>query len=228
MLILSVDTASKAGSVAVRRDDVLLGCVETDSTASHSVRLFAAIQFLTAQLNLRLNEFDAYAVTTGPGSFAGLRIGVAAVKGLSEMHQKPVIPVSTLEAIAATAAELSPSPRIAAILDARRSELYAGIYGVCAGKLKVLEPDRVMKVEPFFASQPEGPCQFAGPDVDRFSSFIIPYSGRGWTFLKTSWFLAPHVALLAARKFGRGEMVSSEQVSIHYIRRSDAELMFKG
>lgn len=225
MLILSVDTASKAGSVAVRRDDVLLGCVETDSTASHSVRLFAAIQFLTAQLKLRLNEFDAYAVTTGPGSFAGLRIGVAAVKGLSEMHQKPVIPVSTLEAIAATAAEFSASPRIAAILDARRSELYAGIYG---GELKVLEPDHVMKVEPFFASQPKGPCQFAGPDVDRFSSFIIPYSGRGWTFLKTSWFLAPHVALLAARKFRRGEMVSSEQVSIHYIRRSDAEMMFKG
>jgi tRNA threonylcarbamoyladenosine biosynthesis protein TsaB len=227
MLILSVDTASKSGSVAVLRDDVLLGCVETESTESHSVRLFAGIQFLTGQLKLRMNEFEAYAVTTGPGSFAGLRIGVAAIKGLSEMHQKPVIPVSTLEAIAATAAEVLPSPRIAAILDARRSELYAGVYGVSEGELKVVDPDRLMKVESFFALQPKVPCQFAGPDVDRFTSFITPNSGSGWSFLRTSWYLAPQVARLAARKFERAEMVSSEQVSIHYIRRSDAEMLFK-
>ncbi|MBZ5534408.1 MAG: tRNA (adenosine(37)-N6)-threonylcarbamoyltransferase complex dimerization subunit type 1 TsaB [Acidobacteriia bacterium] len=228
MLILSVDTSSKAGSIAILRDDVLLGCVETESAESHSVRLFAAIQFLMGQLKLRMNEFNAFAVTTGPGSFAGLRIGVATIKGLSEMHQTPVIPVSTLEAIAATAAEVLPSPRIVALLDARRSELYAGIYGVSEGELKAVESDRLMRVESFFASQPKAPCQFAGPDVDRFTSFIAPNSGSGWSFLKTSWYLAPQVARLAARKFERAEMVSSDRVSIHYIRRSDAEMMFKG
>ncbi|MBZ5554305.1 MAG: tRNA (adenosine(37)-N6)-threonylcarbamoyltransferase complex dimerization subunit type 1 TsaB [Acidobacteriia bacterium] len=228
MLILSVDTASKAGSVAVLRDDVLLGCVETESTESHSVRLFAAVRFLTGQLKLRLNEFEAYAVTTGPGSFAGLRIGVATIKGLAEMNQKPVIPVSTLEAFAAAAAEVLPSPRIAALLDAHRSELYAGVYAMSNGELEAVEPDRLMKVESFFASQPKVPCQFAGPDVDKFSSHITPNAGSGWSFLRTSWYLAPQVARLAARKFERAEKVSSEQVSIHYIRRSDAEMMFKG
>jgi tRNA threonylcarbamoyladenosine biosynthesis protein TsaB len=227
MLILSVDTATKAGSVAVLRDGGLIGCVEIDCAESHSTRLFGTVQFLTRQLNLAMQDFDAYAVTTGPGSFAGLRIGVAAVKGWAEMNQKPVVAVSTLEAIATMAVEFPGSPRIAALLDARRSEIYAGVYTLSEGELIPEGPDRLMKVESFFASQPRTPCQFVGPEVDRFSSFITANTASGWSSRRTSWYLATHAAYRAARRLQRAERMSSDQVAIHYIRRSDAEMMFQ-
>ncbi|MGB7622942.1 MAG: tRNA (adenosine(37)-N6)-threonylcarbamoyltransferase complex dimerization subunit type 1 TsaB [Terriglobia bacterium] len=228
MLILSVDTSTKAGSVAILHNDALVGCVETDSTESHSVRLFAAVQFLARQLKLSMRDFDAYAVTTGPGSFAGLRIGVAAVKGWAEMNQKPVVAVSTLEAIAGMAEEIPTNPRIAALLDARRSELYAGIFTRSEGELIPEGPDRVMKVDSFFTMQPRIPCQFVGPEVEQFSSYVTANTASGWSLRRTSWYLAPQVAFLAARRLRRAETMSSDQVSIHYVRRSDAEMMFQG
>lgn len=227
MLILSIDTTSNAGSIAVSDDDVLLGCVQTRSTESHSVRLFAAIQFLIQQLKIPLSRFDAYAVTTGPGSFAGLRIGVAAVKGFAEMFQKPVVPVSTLEAVAGTAGDSPANERIIALLDARRSEVYAGTY-LCSGDhLVCVEPDCLVKTDLFFGAQPETPRRFVGPEVDKFSSFVTPRSRWGWSLTKTTWFLAPQVAKLAAQKLQKAGMVPVDQLSIHYIRRSDAEMMFR-
>ena len=227
MLILSIDTTSNAGSVAVSEHTTLLGCVQTSSAESHSVRLFAAIQFLIEQLKIPLSRFDAYAVTTGPGSFAGLRIGVAAVKGLAEMFQKPAVPVSTLEAVAGTAGVISGNERIVAVLDARRSEVYAGTY-VCSGDhLVCVEPDCLVKADLFFGAQPETPCRFVGPEVDKFSSFVTPRSSWGWSLVKTTWFLAPQVAKVASQKIQKAGMLPSDQLSIRYIRRSDAEMMFK-
>jgi tRNA threonylcarbamoyladenosine biosynthesis protein TsaB len=226
--IMSVDTTSNAGSVAVSCDTRLLGCVETDSTESHSLRLFAAIEFLLSQLHLALDQIDAYAVTTGPGSFAGLRIGVATVKGLAEMHHKAIIPVSTLEAIAASGTGIGDGERIIAVMDARRSELYSGAYSRHGDDFVNLEADCIGNVQGFFGARDRSPAVFVGPEIETFASFIQASADRRWTMRTTTRFLAPAVAVLAHRKFATGKTVTPDQLSIHYIRRSDAEMMFKG
>ena len=228
MLILSVDCASRAGSVALTRDGVLIGSVNIDSDESHSVRLFSALEFLTCQLRVSLSEIDAYAVTTGPGSFSGLRIGVASIKGFAEMHQKPTVAVSTLEAIAASGVGLSPGETLVPIIDARRSELYAGVYNLAPGGLERMEQDHLFGVEAFFFKHPATPCVFLGPEVNKFAPFIETKRASGWSVQSTTPFLAPSMANVAQQKMARGETFSADRLSIHYIRRPDAERMFKG
>lgn len=228
MWILSVDTAGQAGSVALTCAGEVKGLVETDFTESHSVRLFAAVAFLVHQLKKPLSEMDAFAVTIGPGSFAGLRIGVAAIKGFSEMHHKPCVAVSTLEAIAASAVEIPPGVKVVSLMDARREELYAGIYKSTGNALVCLEPDRLLGVEAFFESLEDAPCHFVGPEVEKFSRFIQGPERTSWTMETTGPFLAPTVARLAERKLQGREIHSADAISIHYLRRSGAEMMFKG
>jgi tRNA threonylcarbamoyladenosine biosynthesis protein TsaB len=228
MLILSVDCASRAGSVALTRDEVLIGSVNIESDESHSVRLFSALEFLTGQLHVSLSEIDAYAVTTGPGSFSGLRIAVASIKGFAEMHQKPTVAISTLEAIAASGVGLSPGETLVPIIDARRSELYAGVYTLAPSGLERIEQDQLFAAEAFFFKRPATHCVFLGPEVKNFAPFIDPKRTSGWSMQSTTPFLAPLMAKVAQQKISRGETFSADRLSIHYIRRSDAELMFKG
>ena len=226
--ILSVDTASNAGSIAISRDKEIVGLVELLSEESHSVRLFAGIQFLLHQLRLPLEQVDAYAVTTGPGSFAGLRIGVSAMKGFAELYQKPMLSVSTLEAIAGGADLNAADSAVVALMDARRSELYAGVYQQEECGVRCVEPDRLVEVENFFAEEREGRLLFAGPEVEHFDRWIRAGAAVGWSMRRTTRFLAPAVARQAYRKFSAGETQTADQLMIQYIRRSDAELMFKG
>lgn len=228
MQLLSVDTSSSAGSVAIFDDEKLVGAVETDCAESHSVRLYAAIQFLLRQLQFDLTQFDAYAVTTGPGSFAGLRIGVTAIKGFAELHGKPVVGVSTLEAIAASANQQPKDTRMVALVDARRSEFYFGVYARTASGLTCLEPDQLINVQEFFLSFPQGPFLFVGPEVEKFGDIISSKSQEGWKLETTTPYLAPAAGRLALAKIRRNEVVSASELSIHYIRRSDAEIMSKG
>lgn len=228
MRLLSVDTSSSAGSVAILDEEKLLGAVLTDSTESHSVRLYPAVQFLLDQLRLELQQLDAYAVTTGPGSFAGLRIGVAAIKGFAELQGKPVVGVSTLEAIASLASPQPTETRLISLVDARRSELFTGVYAQAKFELTCLESDQLMNVREFFSSFPDGPYLFMGPDVEKFGEFITVKSKQGWRMEKTTPYLAPAAGKVALAKIRRNEVTSATALSIHYIRRSDAEIMFKG
>ena len=121
MLILALDTSSTAGSLAVLRDEKLVGLVSTLGAETYSSRMFRHLEFLLQELSLRLEQFDLFAVSAGPGSFTGLRVGLVAAKGWAEVYNKPVVGVSVLEAIAAqsnsTAAVLAPA------FDARRGEV---------------------------------------------------------------------------------------------------------
>ncbi len=231
-LILSADTSTNAGSVALWRDTQVLGVVETFSTESHSARLFPAIKFLMDQLHLSLAEVDAFGVVTGPGSFAGLRIGVGAMKGFAEMHQKPVIGVSTLEAIAASACQGGDYRHegipIIALIDARRSELYAGSYQHSQDGWKQVAPDRLTGVQDFFDSQRKERCIFVGPEIEKFAPHILPCGEYGWTMQRTTWYLAGIAAKLAHDKLQKGCWTPIDEMSIHYLRPSDAQIMFKG
>src|ERR1700688_985847 len=110
MLLLAVDTSTRAGSVAVLRDGLLLGVRVSCSTQPHASGLFVDLQGLLDELSLPIATFDIFAVAAGPGSFTGLRIGLTAVKAWSEAFGRPVVSVSSLEAIGVQAFKMRDLP----------------------------------------------------------------------------------------------------------------------
>ncbi|MCI0402918.1 MAG: tRNA (adenosine(37)-N6)-threonylcarbamoyltransferase complex dimerization subunit type 1 TsaB, partial [Acidobacteria bacterium] len=103
MWLLGVDTSSKSASVALMRDTHLVALVAPRTDEQHSVQLFRNIQDAVKEGGIGLREIDVYAVANGPGAFTALRVGLTVVKGLAEVHQKPVVPVSVLEAVCESA-----------------------------------------------------------------------------------------------------------------------------
>src|SRR3984893_1510071 len=103
MLLLAVDTSTPAGSLAVLRDGRVLGVVSTWVEETYSSLMFRHLDFLLGEFRLDLKQFEVFAVAAGPGSFTGLRVGLAAVKGWAEVFRKPIAAVSALEAVAVQA-----------------------------------------------------------------------------------------------------------------------------
>src|SRR5271168_1640238 len=146
MLILSLDTSSPSGSVAILRDDLTLGVISTRAEENYSSRIFRHLDFLLSDLTLKLADFDLFAVSAGPGSFTGLRVGLTAAKGWAEVYRKPVVGVSALEAVAFQArsgAVLIPA------LDARRGQIYFGVYRTAAAGLALDGEEFVVTPEEF-------------------------------------------------------------------------------
>jgi tRNA threonylcarbamoyladenosine biosynthesis protein TsaB len=126
MLILALDTSTQAGSLAVLNGGRLMGVVSTRTEETYSSRMFRHLEFLLRELGLEQRQFDLYAVAAGPGSFTGLRVGLAAVKGWAEVFGKPIAAVSALAAVAAQAK--SHEEFLVPMIDARRGQVYAGLY----------------------------------------------------------------------------------------------------
>src|ERR1700733_6143479 len=129
MFILSLDTSSSAGSFALLRDaNVLSERVSTDHE-HYSASVLREIRELLDGAHISLEQIDLFAVDAGPGSFTGLRVGLATVKGWAEVFGKPVAVVSGLEAFAAQASpSLEPRSFVAAVMDARRGQIFGGLF----------------------------------------------------------------------------------------------------
>lgn len=134
MKLLAIDTSSRTASCAVVENGILLGEFYANIKLTHSCVILPMVQDLLTRLNLSVKEIDCFGVTTGPGSFTGLRIGLSAVKGLAHALGKPCIGISTLEALAWNLG----FPCFAApVLDARCSQVYTALFS--------WEPDRTLK-----------------------------------------------------------------------------------
>ena len=137
MLILALDTTSRAGSVALARDAGVLDQQSGDPSRTHGERLPGEIGDLLERHGLTVADVDLYAVAAGPGSFTGLRVGIATIQGLALAHARPVVPVSALVALA-YGAMISPGgpaqdvQLIAACMDAQRREVFSALYARAA------------------------------------------------------------------------------------------------
>src|SRR5712691_5110539 len=126
MLILAIDTSSRAGSIALLRDSQVLAEIAAREETPYSTRLFRDLELLQSRAQFRMDQIDVFAVAAGPGSFTGLRVGLAAVKGWAEIHHKPIAAISGLEAIAAQANVNDDV--ISPFLDARRGYVFGSSY----------------------------------------------------------------------------------------------------
>lgn len=126
MIILAVDSSSKVATVALMKDDKLLGEITLNDKKEHSVILMTIIQNLLSNNNLNVDDIDGYVVSKGPGSFTGLRIGMATIKGLSFGSNKPYVSVSSLDALALSVANFDGI--ICPIMDALRNSVYTCLF----------------------------------------------------------------------------------------------------
>jgi tRNA threonylcarbamoyladenosine biosynthesis protein TsaB len=237
MLVLAVDTSTPSGGVAALEDKRVLGHVFTGSHDDYSTRFFPELKTLLDELRLSVADFDVYAVTAGPGSFTGLRVGLTTVKAWAEVHGKLVAPVSGLQAVAAQASGVTEF--VAAVLDGRRGQIFGGLYRRNADDLEPIGDEVVMRAGEFLtevysrlprvrsARNAIATISFASPDPTLFSAALESSVLAGARGEKVSSDLAPWIGQLAFDLARRGELVDSLSLDAHYIRRSDAESYWK-
>ena len=147
MLILGLESSAKAASAALCRDGEVRGLYTQCSGLTHSRTLLPMVEDLLKNTETQLADVDAVAVARGPGSFTGIRIGVAAAKGLCWGAQKPAIGVSTLAAMAWNGIAAGEGTLVCCCMDARRQQVYNALFEIKDGKPARLVPDRAISVE---------------------------------------------------------------------------------
>jgi tRNA threonylcarbamoyladenosine biosynthesis protein TsaB len=232
MLILALDTTTRAGSLALARDGRLLEVAEGDPHLTHAARLPGGILDLLVRHHLALRDVDLYGVAVGPGSFTGLRIGIATIQGLAFANVRQVVGVSALDALAeaaGTAVDAGDGPaRRAAWMDAQRGEVYGRLYRAADGAwLPVTEPvvGRPSAVlEAWADGVGEGPVEFVGDGAVVYREQIEEALGGRARPADRLFPLAPAIAIMAARGAATGLAVAPEAIRPLYVRRPDAEL----
>ena len=147
MLILALESSAKAASAAVARDGNLLDMEFQNNGLTHSRTLLPMAEQVLARCGLKISDMDAVAVSHGPGSFTGIRIGVSTVKGLCWAAEKPAIGVSTLEAMAWNGESAPEGSLLCCAMDARRSQVYNALFIFENGAPKRLTKDRPIGLE---------------------------------------------------------------------------------
>jgi tRNA threonylcarbamoyladenosine biosynthesis protein TsaB len=223
--ILGIETATFCGGVALLSDDRLIGSLTLNSRETHSGRLLAAIERLQAEAAIGLDRLDAIAVSIGPGSFTGVRIGLSSAKGLAAAHGLPLVGVSTLEALAVRVGR--DARLVCPVIDARRKEVFAAAWRWAEGD-EVPDPviaPGVMPIERFLEGL-GGACLFAGDGALHYRDRIEAALGDRAAFAPPHRMLpsAEEVAWLGLRRFARGESDDPATLEPVYIRPSDARL----
>jgi tRNA threonylcarbamoyladenosine biosynthesis protein TsaB len=208
--ILSIDTTAHFGSLALLEDGQVVEEILLHAPEGFGQILFDQIGRLLARRNCKIADIDRFAAAAGPGSFTGVRIALTAVKGLAEAMGKSAIAVSNLEALA----ELGTRPLRAAILDARRGEIYGAVYD--AG-LNLIRPEIVTPFRPWLESLPASDLEFITTDFAPFRPYIKD------TPVIEQRSLAGAIGRIAARR----EPSDPASLDANYVRRSDAELFWK-
>src|SRR5262245_37320010 len=175
MRVFAVDTSSERGSVCVTDSQELLGEVRLACSVQYSERLFRSIEFLFRYLPFQLSDIDLFVAARGPGSFTGLRVGLAATEAFAFAHGKRGAGVSTLEALAWKTGVRD--VLIAPTVDARRGDVYGGLYRRTRGGLgfDTLVEERapvVLKPAEWFADLPQQPLVICGDGANRYRSLV--------------------------------------------------------
>ena len=209
-MILAIDTTSEFGSMAlVDEDGRVIGELAMRSPDGFSHVLYGHLRdFLDAHA-LQVNDISCFACAAGPGSFTGVRVGMAAVKGLAEATGKPATAVSNLQALAC----FGELPLRATLLDARRGEIFGAVYN---NALEILRPEVVMKLDEWVATLPK-------ENIEIVSNQTFP----GIALRAAPCELAAAIGRIACQRLQRGEAGDPALLDANYVRRSDAELFWK-
>jgi tRNA threonylcarbamoyladenosine biosynthesis protein TsaB len=219
-LILAVDTTHEFGSLALARGGELLDETLLHAPSGFGQVLFERLAALLERNRVKADAVDCFAAASGPGSFTGVRVGLACVKGLADALGKPAAAVSNLRAVAS----FGSAPLRAAVLDARRGDIYGAVYDA-AGRLA--SPEMVVKFPAWIAQLPEGDLEFISTDFTPFAAALAGTRFANATVITAPRALAGAVARIAGEALLRGEAADPAALDANYVRRSDAELFWK-
>ena len=214
-LTLAVDTSAAHGSIALADDSGLREEVALHAPQGFSHVLFGAIGALLARHDVKLSDIELFAGASGPGSFTGVRVGLAAIKGLAEVTGRPVVSVSSLDALA----DLSAAPLRCPVLDAQRGEVYASLLP--------LIPESVLPFEKLLFLLPDSPFEWITPDFDLLAPILAGTKFADYPVIRAPRAMAATIAHIAIRRAAAGLAQDPAAIEANYIRRSDAELLFR-
>jgi tRNA threonylcarbamoyladenosine biosynthesis protein TsaB len=223
MLLLVTDTSGKNGTVALARagesDPQDAEVIEVVPLAGgmFSAQLVPQIAALLQRNGLSKADMNAFVVVSGPGSFTGLRVGLAAIKALAEVLQKPIVPVSLLEVVATACRTQG---KVVAVLDGGRGEVFFGAYEVADESVQVLREELLSQAE-FLTQARESTV--ATPDL----TLAATARDAGLSVVSVEVPNAAMIARFGWKRMQAGQTVSPEQLEANYMRRSDAEMFVK-
>jgi tRNA threonylcarbamoyladenosine biosynthesis protein TsaB len=228
MRVLALDTTTLAGSVALVIDDRIVEERAGDAARPHAARLPGDLVAVASAHGLTLADIDLFAVASGPGSYTGMRIGIATAQGAAFVHDRMAMAVSALEAMAHVgSAALAPGAIVAPWMDAHRREVFAALYRVTGAPL--LDPARLALVEEPTAGDPEGTlARWNGlgtpPDLFVGQGAILYRAIIGDAKIVDTPMLAGAIGCLASARARRGEAVRPAALQPLYVRRPDVEI----
>jgi tRNA threonylcarbamoyladenosine biosynthesis protein TsaB len=215
-VILSIDTTSEFGSIALTEGDWTIEEIPLHSPDGFGHILFQRIEQLLARHQVDVNQVDCFAAASGPGSFTGVRVGLTAVKGLAEATGKRVVAVSNLRALAF----FGTAPLRATVLDARRGEVYGAVYN---DRLEIVAPEVVIKFPAWLQTLPAGHFEFIAIDFSPFLASVDP----NIPVITAPRALAAAIGRIASAEYRDGRASDPAEIDANYVRRSDAELFWK-
>lgn len=228
-LLLALETATRVASVALLRDSQVLGEELAGPGQTTAESLLPSLEALLARCGLALGSIDAFAVSVGPGSFTGLRVGIATVKGLTFGTGHRVAPVPTLAALARTAS--NPSGPVVAMLDARRGEVYAAATAAPGGGPSPPEilAEGVYSREDLVRKLPPA-CVLVGEGALVCGEWLRERLGSGVKLQlpPATDARARHVGFLGAAMMAAGKGIDSADLVPRYLRRAEAEVKRTG
>ncbi len=218
--ILALDTTAEFGSIALLQGTAIVADIPLHSAEGFGQVLFRHLEMALRNAGWPLPSVDLFAVATGPGSFTGVRVGLAAAKGLAEALGRPVAGVSNLEAIAWHGT----APLRAAVSDARRGQVYAAVYD---DQLSRVLPQVVTRFPEWLKTLPGGPIEFLSTDFSPFRAALAGTRFEHSAVREVPRALAAAIGRIAFDRFRADQASDAAAIDANYVRRSDAELFWK-
>ena len=233
MRVLALDTTTRAGSVALVDGDSVIDERDGDASRTHAERLPAEILAILAAHDRTIADVDLFAVASGPGSFTGLRIGIATIQGLAFVGGRRIVAVPALDALAQLASrEVQPGDAVGAWMDAHRRDVFAALFR--AGDAALFAPERLVPLDAAAVDDPASTIvrwraavgdevvQVTGDGAALFADVIASDAPR-WRVARASA-LAGAIGRMAVARAARGETLDPAALQPLYIRRPDAEV----
>jgi tRNA threonylcarbamoyladenosine biosynthesis protein TsaB len=226
MTILGIDTTTRSGSIALVNEGRLLGGLQVTGRPDHSEQVLLSVSYLLSRLGLTKGDLRAVGVSVGPGSFTGVRVGLASAGGLSRGLDVPALGLCSLEALALGVSASRPGSWICPWLDAGRGEVYAAAYQAPGepGNLRTMRQPAMAHPEVWLEGLPAAAVRFLGDGASLHGELLRKRYGAGCLEQPEGpWFLAASLALWAERRLRSGVPDSLAILEPLYLRPTDAE-----
>ncbi len=220
MYVLAIDTATNSGGAALSRNEEVIGSIMLKAPLRYSDSLIETVDFLLRHHDLRLADVGCLSVAAGPGSFTGLRIGLAAVKAFGQALSIPAVGLSTLEALAWRYREHS--RRVAALLDARRQQIYGAAYEIDGGQLSTLSEEAVAPASDWLKTLPADPLLFVGDGARLYQGAIAALRPES-RVLSVDNCVLEQLCQLGFRSFCAGLAKPVSELRANYVRPSGVD-----